>query len=154
MEEEMKYKLLLLCSLLINVGLSVLLFVGKDKKSTKEIFADEKFRCFTDSSVVKISSDDNNLFLLIDRNNDKLIRFQYSLPDLSQSASIETEDENLQRVSYHGKDYTLTFIKWKENSGDRDFSLGVYKHKKDNPYGLEYYSQFIFKKDGNYEIVQ
>ncbi|MBR3645117.1 MAG: hypothetical protein IKN54_01745 [Lachnospiraceae bacterium] len=148
----MKYKMLLLCSLLINAGLTVLLVMGK--KNNKETFADEKIEVTEDSSVIKIFSDDNTLFLLMDRNNDKLIRFQYSLPDLSQSAAIETEDDNLQRVSYHGKDYTLTFIKWKENTEERDFSLGVYKHKKDNPYGLDYYSQFIFKKDGSYEIVQ
>ena len=109
----MKYKMLLLCSLLINAGLTVLLVMGK--KNNKEIFADEKIEVTEDSSVIKIFSDDNALFLLMDRNNDKLIRFQYSLPDLSQSAAIETEDDNLQRVSYHGKDYTLTFIKWKEN---------------------------------------
>ena len=115
----MKYKMLLLCSLLINAGLTVLLVMGK--KNNKETFADEKIEVTEDSSVIKIFSDDNTLFLLMDRNNDKLIRFQYSLPDLSQSAAIETEDDNLQRVSYHGKDYTLTFIKWKENTEERDF---------------------------------
>lgn len=35
-----------------------------------------------------------------------------------------------------------------------NFSLGIYKHKKDNPYALEYYTQFIFNEDGNYKIIE
>ena len=49
---------------------------------------------------------------------------------------------------------TLTFIKSNEEKENKDFSLGIYKHKEDNPYALEYYSQFIFDEDGNYKIIE
>lgn len=152
--EKMKTKIIILCSALINIGLIAALIFSKTGNDYQEISKTGKYKIVENSSTIKLYSEDNNFEVLIDKDTEKLISFNYFLSDFQQSAAIETDKDHLQRVSYHGKDFTLTFIKSNGKKENKDFSLGIYKHKEDNPYALEYYTQFIFDEDGNYKIIE
>ncbi len=152
----MKSKLILVISIILNI-ISISIFIIYRKGFISINYADriiQNIDVQEQGAELNVSTRNNSLELILNKETNELIDFYYSLPDLSQTAVIETDNNELKKFSYHGKDYSIAFVKINENTDKKDFSLAIYKHKIDNPFQIDYQAQLIFNINGEFEIVE